>query len=341
MLKDPRKNGVYEMSWGYFCIITLSLFLRALYANQDSSQAITYEFGGRFGDNLLAYFHAKWVSYKYDIPLFYKEFTYSSGLRMHNCENYTPQQEMETIAVSNIQDIERALERPVLIVLPYFPESKWERDHAPEQGFQWAYIPVDWEDKEFKKILQSNTEPIVNLEKIQIPDNLISVACHLRRGGGYDPECTFQQAALKFPQDNFYIAEIQWLLKLFRGQQLYVHLFTDDPNPIQIKRRYERIFRHQPVFFGCRSVMNYHNLHVLDDFFAMTQFDCSIHGESNFSICAAKISDYLVECQPTDFHWENQTLIIDRVLRRVRKSKIEQHAYIIDTNQLQGAHVLE
>ncbi|HEV7737800.1 MAG TPA: hypothetical protein VGO47_10580, partial [Chlamydiales bacterium] len=78
MLKDPRKNGVYEMGWVYFCIITFSLFLHSLCANPDSTQAITYEFsGGRFGDNLLAYFHAKWVSYKYNIPFFYKEFPYS------------------------------------------------------------------------------------------------------------------------------------------------------------------------------------------------------------------------------------------------------------------------
>ena len=47
----------------------------------SSESYITYEFfGGRFGDCLLSYLHAKWLSYKYQLPLLYKPFKYSSDL---------------------------------------------------------------------------------------------------------------------------------------------------------------------------------------------------------------------------------------------------------------------
>ena len=47
------------------------------------TSAVTYDFsGGRFGDNLVSYCHAKWISYKYNIPLLYKPFDYSDQLMM-------------------------------------------------------------------------------------------------------------------------------------------------------------------------------------------------------------------------------------------------------------------
>ncbi|MFA5306719.1 MAG: hypothetical protein WC365_04680, partial [Candidatus Babeliales bacterium] len=49
--------------------------------------AVTYGLsGGRFGDNLLCYVHAKWISYKYHIPLLYFPFEYSSHLVFDEAE---------------------------------------------------------------------------------------------------------------------------------------------------------------------------------------------------------------------------------------------------------------
>src|ERR1700728_1817882 len=44
---------------------------------------ITYALsGGRFGDNLLAFMHAKWFSYRFKLPLLYKPFPYSDQLQL-------------------------------------------------------------------------------------------------------------------------------------------------------------------------------------------------------------------------------------------------------------------
>ena len=47
------------------------------------NQAITYFWGGgRFGDKIISYTTAKWISYKCNIPLLLKPFKYSSMLRL-------------------------------------------------------------------------------------------------------------------------------------------------------------------------------------------------------------------------------------------------------------------
>src|ERR1700755_1748984 len=51
--------------------------------------AITYELpSGRFGENILVWAMAKWISLKYKIPLLYKPFKYSDQLKLHKT-NYT------------------------------------------------------------------------------------------------------------------------------------------------------------------------------------------------------------------------------------------------------------
>ena len=53
------------------------LFAMTLHAEE----VITYELSdGRFGDNLLSYLHAKWISHEKKIPLLYKPFTFSNEL---------------------------------------------------------------------------------------------------------------------------------------------------------------------------------------------------------------------------------------------------------------------
>ena len=319
-------------------IIALLLPIFSTYAVERTNDmplynAVTYSFsGGRFGDNLLAYCHAKWVSYKYGIPLLYKPFEYSNKLKLHFSEKIHSRASASAytkrFAIQTVKDIESALKECSLLELPYFTESEWERNNTKYYGKPWAYIPVDWEDTVFRQILRDAIQPIIPLEKVSIPKDSISVACHLRRGGGFDTEHTFRNASLKFPPDTFFISEIQELLRLFYGKKLYVFLFTDDKNPIGLRKKFEDVFQGFPVIFECRLTNNSHNLHVLDDFFAMIQFDCCLHGESNFSLCAGKIADYCYESQASSFHWDGDKLIIDSVTRKLRQEKIEERQNI-------------
>lgn len=310
-----------------FCLL-LPLAYSAPHQNQTvpsintSSHAckgVTYTFsGGRFGDNLLAYMHAKWISYTHGIPLLYKPFPYSDQLHMHQIEQPYKGQYPSTFTIKCIDDIPKGLSRASLLILPYFPESLSERTQAQKHGHLWPYISVDWDDPTFHTILKEMVRPQYPIQQLTLPKNHISVACHLRKGGGFDTAHTLHHMALKFPQDNFFISELHWLLHIFPDHSLYVYLFTDDPNPQKIKEKFEKLFSNQPIQFDCRTDTNAHNLHVLDDFFALTQFDCSIHGESNFAICAGKLGNYIYESQPKACHWEGSTLVIDQVTRKIK-----------------------
>lgn len=62
-----------------------------------------------------------------------------------------------------------------------------------------------------------------------------------------------------------------------------------------------------------RKTENNHHSNILEDFFAMMQFDCLIRPESNFSIVASKIADFKVVINPIEFKFENGNPIITKV----------------------------
>src|SRR5271156_1825171 len=92
---------------------------------KGNQKAITYPATGcRFGDNLLAYLNARWLSYKYNLPFLYRQFPYSDQLALHEKDYlrldlhwpffkkfWALQQEQDILKISG----------PALITVPYFP----------------------------------------------------------------------------------------------------------------------------------------------------------------------------------------------------------------------------
>jgi len=75
-----KKKCVENIKFIFFIL----LFTHAIAC---STSAITWEpNGGRFGDNLLSYSRAKWLSYKFNIPVLYLPFKYSDQLMLHETE---------------------------------------------------------------------------------------------------------------------------------------------------------------------------------------------------------------------------------------------------------------
>ena len=72
------------------------------------------------------------------------------------------------------------------------------------------------------------------------------------------------------------------------------------------------------IQFDCRETNNSANSNILEDFFAMTKFDASIHGDSNFSICAGLISDYKIEMRAMPPIYPCECSKIDRVCTRIK-----------------------
>ena len=94
--------------------------------------AVTYTLsGGRLGDNLLSYCHAKWISFYYDIPLLYYPFAYSDQLMLHEQETLLTQNLINSFdALVDISKVPSYIIEPdknILYIVPFFSESIIER----------------------------------------------------------------------------------------------------------------------------------------------------------------------------------------------------------------------
>jgi hypothetical protein len=297
-----------------FCL----LFLFWTVLGQCSGESsITYTFsGGRFGDNLLAYLHAKWVSYRYDIPLLYKSFPYSDQLVLDDLEaRFINKNKFRKVIElgGKLKEPRRKNKSSVLYVLPYFPETLYER------GDGYAYIAVDWKDPGFRTILKNLVRSKNPIPQRELPTDRVTVAAHLRRGGTNSPDDPNMgnRDPLKAPSDQFFIDQIRYISDFFQ-KPLYVFLFTDDSNPEAFAKQYAQALSDLDIAFDYRKEGNHHNANVLEDFFAMAQFDCLIRGESNYSITCAKIADFQLEIYPQHFFWHNQYPVYDQIKVEVR-----------------------
>ncbi len=252
-------------------------------------QYVTYDFsGGRLGDCLITYLHAKWLAYEKGVPLLYKPFEYSSFLVLHDRE------------LRKVQTASKNIYK-----CPYFPESTWEMKNHPFSGFA-----VDWKDPEFRTIVRELIAPKGKLDLIRPPENVRGVALHVREGGGYDVN-GFAYFPTKFPPLSFYIDGVKAALAQFPGEHLYCQLFTDalDPAALITKIRQE-LPPDASIEFHYRDNNNVHDANVLEDFFSLFEFDILIRPASNFSIVPSLICDYAMVYAAEDYDAEQGRVVV-------------------------------
>ena len=150
--------------------------------------AVTYEFsGGRLGDNIIAYSHARWVSYKYDIPLLYRPFNYSDKFGLHFKHRYFEMEDEiefdKVVKFSELEgkhnDLEIDRDSNTLYIIPYFP--------AVESDINGRFhFDIDWKEPGFQKLLHEEIVPIDQIKKFDLPTDKHHVAIHVRTGAGHD-----------------------------------------------------------------------------------------------------------------------------------------------------------
>jgi len=297
--------------------------------------AVTYELrkNSRFGDYIVLYSAAKFLSDKYGIQLLYKRFPLSHLLAMDFHE----------------KKYDEGLLNQFKKVLPIRSEEEFI-EHANSKypllykicrvqfGFEkiCAYAEANIA---FRNTLRKMIAPIKSVGKLCLPQDRISVAVHVRKGGGYDPPLSSiqqfgghlnlveyvqtvvshkpsyayvdQKFPLKFPPDQYYIDQIKKLSEILNDAPLYVYLFTDDSNPIAIREEYEWIVGKPNILFDCRREENRHDLNVIEDFFAMTEFDCLIRSQSHFARGVQLIGKHKIVIHPKQASWVDGKLVIN------------------------------
>lgn len=318
-------------------IITIPFFQKSYSQKIDPRDVsmITYGLSGsRFGDGLVSYMHAKWLSYKYDIPVLYTPFPQSEYLLLAKKE-MSPEQRphssfKEIVHLTSKKNIERFInhkkEKGILYIIPYYSEYEGECNNA----FFKQFFTVEWRDKKFYNLLREHVaSDNIHPQPVR-HSNLVNVALHLRTGRGFDklakPGDDFKKAIkgeknfcnvyfpLKLPALNFYSNALHQLCILLKHRPIHVHIFTDDPHPEEVIKALKNQIAHK--YSGKLEFTFDHtsqnDLDILKDFFTMTHFDCLIRPASNFSFCAAKISDFLIEISPKSLVITDQFFFINK-----------------------------
>lgn len=285
------------------------LFLLTLNSGQAfcAKSAVTYNFsGGRFGDCLVSYCHAFWIAYLLDLDFLYKPFKYSDQLFMHETDIlYSDALAREYKQVVHISHaFANGVAPDTLYIVPYFPESHIEHND-PRCPFLFQ---VDWNNKGYIQELQRRIKPKCTLNMPDLPEDCITIAVHIRKGTGWDIplfapcfEKLTEMHPLKWPPDSYYLDQIMRVVQQFPEKKMYIHIFTDHDKPQEIIEKYRRYIKDERIIWTCRAQNNKHDLNVLEDFFALTLFDCLIRNDSNFSFIASKLASYQILIAP----WES------------------------------------
>ncbi|OGN65177.1 MAG: hypothetical protein A3E80_01305 [Chlamydiae bacterium RIFCSPHIGHO2_12_FULL_49_9] len=301
-------------------LFALLIFLNCpfLEAELGEGSAVSYTLsGGRFGDNLLAYAHGKWISYILDVPLIYTPFPYSHLLALDRTlppqasieRVLTLQSEGDFLNLWNI-DSERG---PIRIDIPFYPETSQDFD-TPNCFPVWTQ--VNWDDPKFSAQLQREIAPLIPIPKFDLPADCMTVAVHVRTGEGEESSWARFTALwpMKGPPPAYYINALHLLAKNI-PKPLYVYLFTDYSNPAAILALFAASCKGLDIEFDCRKLGNTPNRNVLEDFFSMAQFDCLIRSDSSYSLMASKLFPYQIVASPYHFKRGTQNqVLIDKIL---------------------------
>lgn len=258
---------------------------------------VTYDFsGGRFGDNLVAYLHAKWTSFVFQIPLFYKPFKYSSELALDANEVLYNDSITQQHPLFYIEKGDIPTTNGCLLVLGYYPESICEtRPYS-------SHLRIDWGNKYFRELVRQQIKPKKELSLIHPPSDSINIAIHIREGGGVDnPNGEdllggAEGGGMKILPLNFYVEGLRKVLELFDERKVYCYIFTDAHNPTAtiIEKIKSRLNSDRQISFDCRTSNTGPENNVLEDFFSLCNFDVLIRSESNFSIVPSLLHDFAV-----------------------------------------------
>ncbi|HSW87033.1 MAG TPA: hypothetical protein VLG49_06000 [Rhabdochlamydiaceae bacterium] len=305
--------------------VFLVLFALVLQPLFPSEVAISYELNdGRFGDQLLCYLHAKWISYFYGVPFLYKPFLHSEHFALHEMEENLYSEEKEKnfdCIVKYVRGVVRApIQGSLLYLTTFFSEQKDDVKIHPE----WNYFPIDWNDSGFRNLLKtlfsSRKEPFIFTFPVS-KKNFLTIALHIRRGGDSDPIDPHMLWPLRFPPDSYYVECLKKMSDLFPGKPIYAYLFTDDPDPESIAMKLQESLGSFPIIFDYRKEGNRHDANVIEDFFSMMQFDYLIRADSNFTFIPSLIADYKIIMTPKHHTW----LIYDN-------DRVENHIDQIDVD---------
>lgn len=293
-----------------------------------SQSGVTYdEPSGRLGDQLLMFAKAKFFAYRYNLPLYYRQFDYFDQLAMHDrLPHYDGVRgKYKEILCKDMSAGAPINTNGIMYKIHYdFKFSDW--DMRP--GYEIMSWPGFLSDKNFLKELKKDIALRAGGMTISLPTDKITVAVHIRQGGGVDAPILSQQIykkyidqehPFKFPPLQYFVDQIKRLSEMLGNQPLYVHIYTDSRNPVATMDVVKKEVGKANITFNCRRQNNAPQINVLEDMFAMAQYDCLIRSASNYARISQLIGDHKIVIYPKAMRWEGPRLIVTDVGTYIRE----------------------
>jgi len=288
--------------------------------------------GQRFGDRLLEYVKAKWISYHTGITLYIRPCKYYENLQILEKEKVVLSIPKRGVKKVVLNEIPTFLEKSpnTFYIVGYYPFPSMEMIYEMKQ------------DRAFVGLVRETIRPVDSIELIKPPKDQISVAVHIRKGSGGDNPLKSVQIfdknkiamentkvkakdyadafhPLKFAPEQYYIDQIKALSQYFEHRALYLYIFTDYKNPKDLLKRIKQEVGLDNITYHCRESVSQEREVILSDFFSMMEFDCLIRsGESYFSTMSELLSDHKMIIYPKSSHFEKDKedhfyLIMDNI----------------------------
>jgi hypothetical protein len=343
----------------FYCI---SLLVSPLYTqNNLPCCAITYKLnaGGRLGDNIYSYCLAKWLAYKYKINFVYTPFPFSEFFTLskyEKCLNDEVKKKFDQVqTVKSEKELSsklNKLKKTTLFEIEYKlkiqpPNTIDTLKNMTDSGH--GYQAIHWNQASWVYFLthfyhqygidlKQALGLLITPHSFFLPSNVITIAVHVRKGGGYDAplgsfqyldECqndlllknicpnnkkmADQDFPLKFPPEQYYVDQILKLSTLFKNVPLYVYVFTDDTRPDLVVERFKKRINCSCVEFACKLGKNSYQDCIIEDLYMMSLFDCLIRADSNFAWIAQIMGSHKIIIFPQKAEWENHMLMITDV----------------------------
>ncbi len=223
------------------------------------------------------------------------------------------------IKVNTEDDIKKNKNKNVLLVTNFY---------TPAPGL-YEYGFTNPEKAADIKLLLTPINPPPSIEK---NNNEVTIALHVRKGGGFDAPLASEQITKKpvqyadqkwptkqFPPDN-YIDQLMMIRKLLGNEKkLIIYLFTDDPNPERLVTRYQEKLHVIRFKFRYRTSGDSHKANVVEDFYMMGQCECLIRSASLLARACQLVGTHQIIIYPIQGYWVDDTLIINPVGIIIRK----------------------
>ena len=285
----------------------------------------------------MVYLLAKCIAHKYNLPLLYKQIEYSEFLNLHYHEpqRYEKEQTQKLhyrCSILKESDLQNHTHEKTLFISSL-------KFRAPETSGTYKLRKYFLKNPDLLQEIKFMLTPIKQPNIPKLPKNKLSVALHVRKGGGFDEPLKSQQYystddipshveqapitkiemrrfadkrhPLRFPPEQFYVDQLKQLADDYPNQQLYVFIFSDEKNLKALCNRLKIAVNNKNITFDYRK--DDPSQYIIDDCIAMQHFDILIRPASSYSKTAQILGNNKLTIYPTKSYWYQDYLVIDKV----------------------------